>query len=126
LTASGSRAAYNAALALYNKHNYAKAAAAFAAFLRDAPQSPLAPNAGYWLGECSYAAGKYGDSVIAFKDVAAKYPGHPKAAAALLKACYAYERMGDTGNAGFYRQLLLDDYPSSGPAALARKRGGSR
>jgi tol-pal system protein YbgF len=125
-SASGSRAAYEAALSLYNRNHYAQAASAFAAFLRDAPQSPLAPNAGYWLGECSYSAGKYGDAVIAFKDVAAKYPGHPKAAAALLKAAYAYERMGDAGNADFYRQLLLDDYPSSGPAALARKRTGTR
>jgi tol-pal system protein YbgF len=109
-------------LALYNKNNYTQAAAAFSAFLRDYPRSPLAPNAGYWLGECGYSTGKYGDAVIAFKDVASKYPGHPKAAAALLKAGYAYERMRDTANAHFYWQLLLDDYPSSGPAALARKR----
>ncbi|MDR2124491.1 MAG: tol-pal system protein YbgF [Desulfovibrio sp.] len=120
------RAAYDASLSLYNKHRYAQAAEAFSAFLRAAPQSPLAPNAGYWLGECRYSTGNYGDAVIAFKDVAAKYPGHPKAAAALLKAAYAYERMGDADNARFYRQLLLDDYPSSGPAALARKRTGAR
>ncbi len=51
-----------------------------------------------------------------------KYPGHPKAAAALLKAGYAYESLNDGANARFYWQILLDDYPGSAPAALARKR----
>lgn len=114
--------AYDAALALYNKGEYNKAHEAFAAFLSQSPNSPLAPNALYWQGECLYSLGKYDNAIIYFKDVATKYPKHPKAAAALLKAGYSYERLKDQENARFYWQILVDDFPRSAPAALARQR----
>ncbi|MDL2279502.1 tol-pal system protein YbgF [Desulfovibrio sp. OttesenSCG-928-G11] len=119
--ATGS-AAYDQALALYYKGDYDKARQAFAAFIQASPSSSLAANALYWQGECSYSQGKYDEAIIVFKDVAAKHPRHDKAPASLLKAGYAYERMKDMENARFYWQLLLDDYPSSSPAALARKK----
>ncbi|MDR3176060.1 MAG: tol-pal system protein YbgF [Desulfovibrio sp.] len=119
---AGDKAAYQAALALYYRGSYEKASGAFADFLKNAPQSSLAPNAMYWLGECAYARGQYDTAILTFKDVALKFPSHPKAADALLKAGYAYERIGDTGNARFYWQLLLDDYPASSAAGTARRR----
>lgn len=119
--ATGS-AAYDQALALYYKGDYDKARQAFAAFIAASPSSSLAANALYWQGECSYSQGKYDEAIMLFKDVAAKHPRHDKAPASLLKAGYAYERMKDMENARFYWQLLLDDYPSSSPAGLARKK----
>ncbi|MDR1490327.1 MAG: tol-pal system protein YbgF [Desulfovibrio sp.] len=119
---TGDKTAYEAALALYYRGSYEKASGAFADFLQNAPASGLAPNAMYWLGECSYARGKYDSAILTFKDVALKFPSHPKAADALLKTGYAYERIGDMGNARFYWQLLLDDYPASSAARTARKR----
>jgi tol-pal system protein YbgF len=118
----GGSAAYDAALALYNRGEYDKAQQDFIAFAQKAPGSPLAANALYWLGECQYSLGKYDEAIMTFKDVAAKYPKHAKAAAALLKAGYSYERLGDMDNARFYWQLLLDDFPGSSPAGLARKK----
>lgn len=115
-------AAYDQALALYYKGDYDKAREAFAAFIQASPTSSLAANALYWQGECNYSQGKYDDAILLFKDVAAKYPKHAKAPASLLKAGYAYERMKDMENARFYWQLLLDDYPNSAPAALARNK----
>jgi tol-pal system protein YbgF len=90
--------------------------------LRSSPESALAPNALYWQGECLYSLGKYDEAIMIFKDVAAKYPKHDKAAASLLKAGYSYERLNDKENAHFYWQILLDDFPSSAPAGMARKR----
>lgn len=113
---------YEAALALYNKGNYEKAQEGFSSFLKSSPNSPLAPNALYWKGECLYSQGKYDQAILQFQDVVNKYPKHDKAAAALLKAGYSYERMNDLGNARFYWQILLDDFPNSTAAGLARKR----
>lgn len=115
-------AAYDAAYALYEKGEYAKAQQAFADFLSASPKSPLAPNAIYWQGECRYSLGQYDGAIIFFQDVINKYPKHAKAAAALLKAGYSYERLKDMDNARFYWQILVDDFPKSAPAALARKR----
>ncbi|MDR0827989.1 MAG: tol-pal system protein YbgF [Desulfovibrio sp.] len=120
--AGGGQSVYDAALALYHKGGYEKAAGAFKDFLQSSPQSSLAPNALYWIGECAYSRGKYDEAILTFKDVALKFPAHPKAADALLKAGYAYERLQDPGNARFYWQLLIDDHPKSPSAALARRR----
>ncbi len=120
--AQNATVAYEAALAQYYKGQYAKAQETFADFLRLHPGSSLAPNALYWQGECLYSLGKFDAAILAFKDVASKYPKHDKAAAALLKAGFAYAELKDKENARFYWQILLDDFPGSAPAALARKR----
>jgi tol-pal system protein YbgF len=113
---------YDSALARYYNGQYAKAQEDFAAFLSRHPSSPLTPNALYWQGECLYAQKKFDAAIMLFKDIAAKYPGHPKAAAALLKAGFAYARINDMENARFYWQILVDDFPRSEPAGIARKR----
>ena len=122
---SGGKGPYDAALALYYKGDYGKAQEAFKSFLQSSPRSSLAPNAMYWEGECLYSLGKYDQAILVFKDVVTKYPKHDKAAASLLKAGYSYERMSDMENAKFYWQILLDDFPGSAPANLARKRLGT-
>lgn len=120
-----SKSTYDVALGLYHKGDYAKAQQTFKSFLQSSPSSALTPNAMYWEGECLYSMGKYDEAIIIFKDVASKYPKHDKAAASLLKAGYAYERIKDMENAKFYWQILLDDFPGSAPANLARKRLGA-
>ncbi|CAK7010920.1 MAG: Cell division coordinator CpoB [Desulfovibrio sp.] len=94
----------------------------FKAFLANYPSHALAPNAGYWLGECHYTLKQYDAAIIAFKDVVAQFPSHDKAAASMLKAGYSYLQLGDTPNARFYLEALVRDYPASKPAALARER----
>jgi len=121
---SGEKSAYEAALALYHKGEYGKAREAFQAFLRSSPNSALAPNAMYWEGESLYSLGLYDQAVMIFMGVVNAYPKHDKAAASLLKIGHAYERMKDMDNARFYWQILVDDFPKSAPAALARKRLG--
>lgn len=91
-------------------------------FLKRYPGSGLAPNAHYWLGESYYHEKNFAESVVAFKKVHQKYPKHAKAPAALLKIGYAYAQLGDKDNARFYLDVLLQDYPKSDPAPLARKR----
>lgn len=116
---------YDTALALYRQGHYAKAHDTFAAFIRQSPRSSLVANALYWQGECSYSQGQFDRAIMAFKDVVSRFPRHAKAPASLLKAGYAYERMQDMGNARFYWQILLDDYPKSAPARLARSKMGA-
>lgn len=124
--ASSDKTAYASALALYEHNQPAAAEKAFNGFLQQYPQSPLVPNAMYWLGECYYSTDRMDNAIMIFKDVASKFPKHDKAAASLLKAGYAYAKMGDMENAYFYWQILLDDFPGSAPATLARKRMAGR
>ena len=123
---SSDKAAYASALALYERNQVAAAEKAFTGFLQQYPNSPLVPNAMYWLGECYYSTNRLDNAIMIFKDVAERFPKHDKAAASLLKAGYAYAKMGDMENAYFYWQILLDDFPGSAPANLARKRMANR
>jgi len=93
-----------------------------AGFMEKYPRSPLMPNAVYWTGETYYSQKRYAQAILTFKQVPQKFPGHEKAAAALLKIGYAYDRLGDKNNARFYLDALVQDYPDSEPAALARKK----
>lgn len=114
------RRAYDQALAMLNAGRSQEGEKLFGDFLRQYPESALAPNAGYWLGESLYSQRRYSEAILAFQGVVARYPQHDKAAAALLKAGYAYERLADTQNARFYLQQLVELYPKSQPAGLAR------
>ncbi len=121
-SAAAGDGAYEKALARFQAGKTDSAREMFSAFLKDNPSSPLAPNAGYWLGECYFSLKQYDTAIITFKDVVAKYPKHDKAAASMLKAGYAYARLGDAANARFYLETLIQDFPKSDPAKLARKR----
>lgn len=113
---------YQAALTALESGRPQAALGQFCDFLAAYPGHELAPNAGYWLGECHYTMKQYDAAVSAFKDVVAQYPAHAKAAAAMLKAGFSYAQMGDASNARFYLEALVRDFPSSQPAFLARAR----
>ena len=113
---------YQAALSTLESGRPQAALAQFQDFLVESPGHALAPNAGYWLGECHYSMKQYDAAISAFKDVVAQYPQHEKAAAAMLKAGYSYALLGDAANARFFLETLVKDFPSSQPAALARAR----
>lgn len=118
---SAAESAYNNALNLLESGKAAAAKQAFEKFIAEYPSSKLEPNAYYWLGESSYTLGQYDQAILTFKDVPNKYPKHHKAADAMLKTAFAYQRLGDKDNARFYLQTLLDQYPNSAPAARAKK-----
>ena len=124
-SAAAPQAAYDTALALFEGKKYKEAKTAFEAFIAANPGHSLRPNAQYWAGECQYSQGDYSGAILNFTDVAGSYPTHPKAAAALLKAGYAYANLGDQENARFYWQMLRHDFPKSSEARLAAKRMGT-
>lgn len=91
-------------------------------FIGDNPNHALVPNALYWMGETYYHEKRYAQAVLTFKEVVRRFPKHDKAAASMLKTGFSYEQLGDKSNARFYLQTLVEDYPSSSSAEMARKR----
>ncbi len=114
--------AYMAALDAARSGKTDKARALFNEFIADYPKSTLLPNALYWLGETYYHDNRYAQSILTFKEVTRRYPKNDKAAASMLKTGFAYERLGDTDNARFYLETLLEEYPGGQPAKLAREK----
>lgn len=116
------KTAYNKALQLAINGNAGSAKAAFEQFLAAHPQSPLAPNALYWVGEGAYASGDYKTAIIDFEKVSKGWPGHGKAADALYKMGMAQEKEGDTAAARTSYERYLKDYPNAELAGLVRQK----
>jgi tol-pal system protein YbgF len=81
-------AAYKKAFDLLKDGKYAESSAAFTKFLSTYPQSTLADNAHYWLGEAHYVGKNFDDALRSFKTVVEKYPDSRKLADAWLKIGY--------------------------------------
>jgi tol-pal system protein YbgF len=86
------RANYQAAFDLLKDGQYQEAISGFGQFLRTFPDSALADNAQYWLGEGHYVTKQYTEALRNFRAVLEKYPDSRKTPDALLKIGYcAYE-----------------------------------
>jgi tol-pal system protein YbgF len=119
---AGEQANYDVAFNLLKEGRYPQAADAFSRFLQQYPSSRLAPNAQYWLAESQYVARNYDASMIEFKKVVAQYPGNPKVPDAMLKIGYIHSEKQQWTEAKTALDRVIQEYPSSGAADLARQR----
>lgn len=82
------KANYQAAFALLRDSQYDKAIPAFQQFLVSFPDSSLAENAQYWLGEAYYVNRAFPEALAAFQKAVDKYPQSRKLPDAMLKIGY--------------------------------------
>lgn len=127
--AVGGKGAEDAAEGLYDKgyrevldKDFSSAIDTFGAFLSAYPGHRLSANAQYWLGETYYAKGDYERAIIEFDRAIKKYPASDKAPASLLKQAYSFERLGAKKEAALLFKEIVEKYPKSPEAGLARKR----
>lgn len=114
--------AYDAASGLFRRNDFASAAEAFRAFLKDFPQSALAPNATYWIGICQAALKDYKGALATQEGLISRYPQSPKAPDALLAIAAMQAEQGDQGSARNTLEDIIARYPASEAAGKARTR----
>jgi tol-pal system protein YbgF len=103
---------YREALKDYRNHRYDHAIGEFTEILSMAPESSLADNAQYWVGECYYALNDYRAALTAFEKVFT-YPESEKLDDAQLKIGYSYLKAGDREEAVAAFRKVLSTYPDS-------------
>ena len=114
--------AYDGASNLFRRNDFPSAVEAFRTFVKDYPSSPLAANAGYWIG-ISYANMRdYNKAMAAQQDVLTKYPQSPKAPDAMLAIAAIQAEQGDNGSARNTLEDIIARYPGSEAAGKARTR----
>jgi len=113
---------YDSAYQDFVKGQYALAQQGFAQYLQLLPESELADNAQYWIGECNYSQKKYSEAVQAFQIVITQYAAGEKVPAAMLKMSYAQIALGRTQTAKENLEALIKRFPQSNEANLARSR----
>jgi tol-pal system protein YbgF len=113
---------YEAALNQFKAAKYKEAAAGFAAFVQKYPDSQLAPNAQYWLGNAWYAQRDCKRAIEAQSVVTTKYADSPKAPDAWLAMATCQQEMGNATGAKRSLESLIAKYPSVPAADAARER----
>lgn len=113
---------YKDAYETFQKGEYKAAREKFQKYLETHPGSKYADNALYWIGESYYNEKSYEKAIIAYDDVAKKYPDGGKASAALLKQGMAFSSLGDKKSANAIFKKIVEGYPKSEQAATAKKK----
>lgn len=87
---------------ILEEKDYTQAIAKFRAFLDKYPQSSLADNAAYWIGEAYYAQDKFKEALVEFQNLADRYPKSDKLCGALLKQGICFEKLNENDKAKLF------------------------
>ena len=113
---------YEAALNQFKAAKYKEAAWAFSAFVQKHPDSSLAPNAQFWLGNAWIAQRNCAKAIEAHSVVTTKYAESPKAPDAWLAMATCQQEMGNPAAAKRSLEAAIAKYPNSPAADTARDR----
>jgi tol-pal system protein YbgF len=122
VASGGEQAAYDAAFNALKSADYPKAIAGLRSFVATYPDSPLASNAQYWLGEAYYVTHEYPSAIGAFQEVVTKWPDSRKAPDAMVKVGFTQSAMGKNGDARVTLENVAKRYPGTEAAQLATER----
>ena len=116
----GEQQAYQNAFNLLRELRYDKATVAFRDFLKKYPDGRYAHIAQYWLGEASYAQGKYKQAIKDYQALIDRYPNSPKLAEAMLKIGYSEYELKNYKAAQNSLERLIKTYPGTTEAGQAK------
>jgi len=120
--AADQQAAYDAAFKSLRAGDYVTASRGFRDFLVKYPDSPLAPNAYYWLGESYYVTMNYPVAIEAFQRLVKQYPQSDKVSDGLLKVGYCQIELKQQDAAIATLKQVSAKYPGTKAAGLAQER----
>src|SRR5215475_4228698 len=132
----GAEESFKAAYSDFTKGNYTLAVAEFREFVRRYPDSPKVDSAQYWIGECYFNMGRAAASagqpersrealersVQEFRKVFVNYPNGSQVPTALYKEALALVELKQPKVAQARLQYIVDNFPQSEEAPLARER----
>jgi tol-pal system protein YbgF len=113
---------YQTAYSDYLRGSYDLALLGFRQYLEAFPDTDLADNSVYWIGECFYRQQKYSDAIQEYDQVLSQWPKSDKTASALLKKGYAQLELGQRKEGIAQLEKVIKSFPSSDEANLARQR----
>lgn len=113
---------YKDAYETFQKGNLEGARRKFEAFLKQYPNTELSDNAQFWIGETYYLKKDFEKAILEYEKAIAKYPEGDKIPAALFKQALAFLELGDKTNARNLLKRVIERYPHSEQAEMAKKR----
>ncbi|XPV74793.1 MAG: tol-pal system protein YbgF [Desulfovibrio sp.] len=115
------KALYDRARKNFEARNYEDAQRDWAEFATTFKKNPLVSNAIFWQGECFFQLQDYGNAILTYQDVIAKYPKSNKYRVAKLKQGMSFYKLGKKTPGRAVLQSIIDTYPKSTEALRAKK-----
>lgn len=113
---------YNTAYLDFTRGKYDVAIGEFRRYLASFPQSDIADNAQYWIGECFYSLGKLDSAETVFRQVIMTYPQGNKVPSAEYKLGLVYLGLNRKPEAINQFRKVVKEYPGTNEAKLAQGR----
>ncbi len=122
IPSSEAQALYDQGYTLFHQRSYEEAESRFQSFVDRYPETELADNALFWIGETRYARGDFSAALEAFTATVERFPQGNKVADALLKAGKCLETLGEPEQAVATYRELTRRYAGTAAAAQAADR----
>jgi len=113
---------FNVAVSQYNRGSLATARTAFEQFLLAFPGHRLAPDAHYHLADILVQEDRIEDALDAFLEIPQVFPTASKVPEAWYRAALLQAELGRTEEARATLERVINTYPDSGVAGLAREK----
>jgi tol-pal system protein YbgF len=104
------------------KGNLGGARRKFEAFLKQYPNTELSDNAQFWIGETYYQKKDYERAILEYEKAIVTYPEGDKISSALFKQALAFLELGDKTNGRNLLKRVIERYPQSDQAEMAKKK----
>ena len=113
---------YNSALRDYTGGNYPLALQEFTDYLRYYPNTPLASNAQFYIGDIYYQQGQFEKAIQEYDKAIEQYPNGTKTAAAQLKKGFGLINLNLRTQGMRELSSLIQRFPNTPEAALAQDK----
>jgi len=118
----GEQQLFQTAMAQYTKGKFEQALRGFQDLLDQYPNSALADDAQYMIGESYYSMKEYVDAVTEYDKVLKKFPDSKNVPGAQLKKAFSLYELGKKGQCVVELQQIVQRYPTTKEAEIARQR----
>jgi tol-pal system protein YbgF len=116
------RELYSQAYADFARGNYDLAVQAFQEYLKNYPSTDFSDNAQYWIGECHYGKQRYQEAIEAWNALLRDFPSSDKLPDARVKKGMALERLGRRSQALLEYRYVVERFPNTQAARIAREK----
>ncbi len=116
------REVYDTAYSDYLKGSFDLAIEGFKMYLEQFPESPLADNSLFWIGECYFSQEKYKEAINHFNDFIINYPTGDKLPSVYLKKGICLMELGENEEAASVFKRLISKFPLEEEARIAREK----
>jgi tol-pal system protein YbgF len=116
------RELYSQAYTDYARGNFDLAIQGFREYLKHYPDTDFSDNAQYWIGECLYGQQSYSEATDAWNDLLRDFPASDKLPDARVKKGMALEKLGRRSQALLEYRYVVERYPNSPAARIAREK----